>query len=267
MGAGPFTSGLSVADFALSRLAGVEPLAQVMGSSVYKVGWQGYPWGSWSWGGALCTELEALTDAWNEARRLALGRLAEHAGRAGADAVVDVTFDTRRHDFLEDEIEVVVNGTAARVAGLEPPGGRRPILTDLSLPDYVLLRKAGYEPVGVVTATSVCYVVPSWRTQQLTTGWQRLQPNQELVDYTQGIYEARELALGRAGDTAWRLGADGVVGTDIRHDVAVREVDQNNRRREDLIVTIHVVGTGIAQRGEHRPLQPQIVVRQGARSA
>src|SRR3954454_17601709 len=69
-----FTSGLSVGDFALSRLDGVRPICQVMGSSVYKVGWQNFPWGSWSGDGAL-TELRQLTDAWNHARSLALGRL------------------------------------------------------------------------------------------------------------------------------------------------------------------------------------------------
>ena len=41
-----FTSGLSVADFALAQLDRVRPICQVMGSSVYKVGWQNYPWGS-----------------------------------------------------------------------------------------------------------------------------------------------------------------------------------------------------------------------------
>src|SRR3954451_8566580 len=43
-GATAFTSGLSVADFALTRLTNVRPVCQVMGSSVYKVGWQNYPW-------------------------------------------------------------------------------------------------------------------------------------------------------------------------------------------------------------------------------
>ena len=44
-----FTSGLSVADFALTRLERIRPVCQVMGTSVYKVGWQNYPWSSgWS---------------------------------------------------------------------------------------------------------------------------------------------------------------------------------------------------------------------------
>src|SRR3954462_11535246 len=93
-----FTSGLSIADFALSRLDEVRPICQVMGSSVYKVGWQNYPW-SGTWGGGSVTELRQLTGAWNHARGLALGRLQQEAEQAACHAVVDVTFAGNRHEF------------------------------------------------------------------------------------------------------------------------------------------------------------------------
>jgi uncharacterized protein YbjQ (UPF0145 family) len=262
-GAG-FTSGLSVADFALTRLETIRPVCQVMGTSVYKVGWQNYPWSS-GWGSsARLLELEQLTHAWNDARARALDRLAQEAAAAGCHAVVDVTFENRRHDFLSDEIDVVVNGTAVHL----PEGGTaaRPVLTDLSMPDYVLLRRGGYEPVGVVASTSVFYIVPGSRTRRATTGWQRTQPNQELVDFTQGVYEARENALARAGAQAAALGAGGLVGMSIDHRVEIREVEQNNVSREDLIVTFHVLGTAIAPHGEHRDLDPQTILRLGAKS-
>jgi uncharacterized protein YbjQ (UPF0145 family) len=235
-----------------------------MGTSVYKVGWQNYPWsGGWA-ADARLLELEALTNAWNDARGRALERLAQEAAAAGCHAVVDVTFDNRRHEFLTDEIDVVVNGTAVHL----PEGGtaERPVLTDLSLPDYVLLRRGGYAPVGVVASTSVFYIVPSRQTRRATTGWQRTQPNQELVDFTQGIYEARENALARASAQASALGAAGLVGMSVDHDVEIREVEQSGVDRKDLIVTFHVLGTAIAPHGEHRDLQPQTIVRMGAKS-
>lgn len=259
-----FTSGLSVADFALTQLAAIRPICQVMGTSVYKVGWQNYPWTS-GWGSdAQLVELERLTHAWNDARGRALARLAQEAEHAGCHAVVDVTFENRRHEFLSDEIEIVVNGTAVHLP--EGATARQPILTDLSLPDYVLLRRAGYAPVGVVASTSVFYIVPSRQTRRLTSGWQRMAPNQELVDFTQGIYEARESALARASDQATALGAGGLVGMSVDHHVEIRKVEQNNTEREDLVVTFHVLGTAIAPEGEHRPLDPQTIVRLGARS-
>jgi uncharacterized protein YbjQ (UPF0145 family) len=261
-----FTSGLSVGDFALTRLESIRPVCQVMGTSVYKVGWQSYPWAT-NWGaGASLTELTTLTQAWNDARARALWRLGEEARVAGCHAVLDVTFETRRHEFLGDEIEIVVNGTAVHL----PDGAGaadRPVLTDLSMPDYVLLRRGGYAPVGVVTSTSVFYVVATRRTQRLTTGWQRFQPNQELTDYTQGVYAAREYAIGRASEQALRLGAGGLVGMRIEHAIDVREVEQNNQAREDLIVTFHIVGTAIAPYGEHRPLDPQTILRLGVTPA
>jgi uncharacterized protein YbjQ (UPF0145 family) len=253
-----FTSNLSVNDFALAQLERVRPICQVMGSTVYKVGWQNFPWGSSTWGGGL-TELQQLTGAWNEARRLALSRLEQEAMLAGCHAVVDVTFEGRRHDFLNDEIEIIVNGTAVH---LPEGGGNIPVLTDLSLPDYTLLRNAGYRPVGIVASTSVFYVVPSWSTRRATT-WNRT-PNQELQDFTQGVYAAREMALARASHQAQRAGAGGMIGMQIEHDIATRETGSENNKRIDLIVTFHVLGTAIAPAGEHRPLEPRTIVRQGA---
>jgi uncharacterized protein YbjQ (UPF0145 family) len=253
-----FTSGLSIADFALSRLDEVRPICQVMGSSIYKVGWQRFPWSS-SWGQGSVTELGPITDAWNHARSLALGRLEQEAKLAGCHAVVDVTFEGNRHDFLDDEIEIVVNGTAVHL----PEGGDAPVLTDLSLPDYTLLRRGGYRPVGVVASTSVFYVVPTQSTRRATTGWQRFQPNQELVDFTQGVYAAREMALARVNEQATAMGAGGLVGVRIDHGIDIREVD-NGGKREDLIVTFHILGTAIAPAGEHLELEPKPILRQGA---
>jgi uncharacterized protein YbjQ (UPF0145 family) len=251
---GAFTSGLSVSDFALARLDRVEPVCQVNGSSVYKVGWQGTPQ-RWSRDG-LVTEQRVLTDAWNHARSLALRRLATEAQLAGAHAVVDVSFAGNRHEFFSDEIEIVVNGTAVR---LPEGGGEFPILTDLAMPDYTLLRNAGYRPVGIVASTSVFYVVPTWSTRVATRSV--MQPNQELTDFTQGVYAAREMALARANGQVAYFGGDGMVGMRIEHHIAAREA--NNRT--DLIVTFHVLGTAIADAAEHRPLEPRTVVRQGAR--
>jgi uncharacterized protein YbjQ (UPF0145 family) len=270
-GGSTFTSGLSVADFALAKLDAVRPICQVMGSSVYKVGWQNYPW-SGSWNSGSLTELRQLTDAWNHARELALGRLQQEAELAGCHAVVDVTFGANRHEFLNDELEIVVNGTAVHLP--ERSGGERaarggdeerPVLTDLSLPDYTLLRRAGYVPVGVVTSTSVFYVVPSWSTRRASrsSGWFAA-PNQELADFTQGVYAAREMALARATAQAQRLGAGGMIGMQVEHHIDTRETGGENNRRIDLIVTFHTLGTAIADASEHRSLDPRTIVRQGA---
>ena len=118
---GAFTSDLSVADFALCHQLGLRPLAQVMGSSIYQVGYQNTPWPMSA--GGFMFELNFLSDAWNEVRRRALNRLALEAGHVGADAVVGVELRTGAHDWAENSIEYVVIGTAVRHER-EPRTGR-----------------------------------------------------------------------------------------------------------------------------------------------
>jgi len=76
-----FTSDLSVNEFLLARDAGCHPIAQIMGSSIYHVGqipdYKG-----------KTAEIEVISHAHREARRLALARLYQEAQLLGADAVI-----------------------------------------------------------------------------------------------------------------------------------------------------------------------------------
>src|SRR5690242_7213296 len=81
-----FTSNLSPAELILTHECGYDPVGQVMGSSVYNVGWQSVPMG-WNWASG---ELEVVTAAHYHARHLALGRLSQEAKLLGADGVVGV---------------------------------------------------------------------------------------------------------------------------------------------------------------------------------
>ena len=117
---GLFTSDLSVNGWALAHQLGLRPLSQVMGSSIYQMGYQG-AWGQGEWGGmglaqTYMVELTTLSRALNEVRTRALGRLAEEAKHVGADAVVEV--DTRAGESsLETgsvSLEHTVFGTAVR---------------------------------------------------------------------------------------------------------------------------------------------------------
>ncbi len=279
-GAGPgggssFTSDLSVNEFALGAQAGLRPLSQVMGSSVYHVGWQQMP-GSWGggWGAGwqpdgISQELGVLSDAWNSARRLAFGRLEQEARLVGAHAVVGVHLTRRQHEWASGAIEYMAVGTAVRIDGAPP--AERPALTDLSGQDFWKLWQAGYAPLGVVGASTVFYVMPSWSTQWAQSGgffgsggWN----NQELSDFTQALYEAREVALSRVTAEAKALGAAGVVGVAIDQSEREREVERNNRKRTDLIITFHVLGTAIGEQrdqAEGIKVTPTVALRTGVR--
>ena len=235
----PFTTDLSVSEFALAGPAGLRPVAQVMGSSVYHVGWQRTP--RWAWQ-AGSQELSMLSEAWNEARRLAFGRITREAELVGAHAVVGTTLTTGAHDWLAGAVEYVAAGTAVQVEG---HAAAEPVLTDLSVQDYWQLHRAGYRPVGLFGASGVFYVVSSWG-QQRSLGWGGW-ANQELRDFTQGLYDAREVTIGRVTQQARASRADGLVGVSLAYDVHQVEIDGSGGQRTDLMVTMHALGTAIVQ--------------------
>jgi uncharacterized protein YbjQ (UPF0145 family) len=236
-----FTSLLSTPEFLLVREAGFRPLRQVMGTCFYNVGWQGLPYGLAGWGIGQTVELETQTEAWNEARRLAVERLLGEARAAGADAVVGVDLRRGTYDWAAGVIEFVATGTA--VASDRYDLGSEPVLSNLSGQEFAQLVRSGFWPAGIVAGTTVCYVAAGWRQQNMSSmfggGWL----NQELPDFTQGLYDARTQAMLRLERQAHELGASGVVGVTVnRHE---REVEVNNTL--NLIVTMHVLGTAIVE--------------------
>ena len=252
-----FTSDLSVNELMLTRQAGFRPLTQVMGTCFYRTGWQSYPWGrggvwlggmGWGAGGAGETfELEQQTEAWNEARRLAIGRLAEETRRAGGHAVVGVHLRRRHHDWAAGLIEFVVVGTAVRSERYRLETAA-PALSNLSGQDVSKLVRHGYWPVGLVAATTVAYVASGSSQQFRSTGLLSSMQNQEMPDFTRGIYDARALAMARLSRQARTLGAHGIVGVTIERSHRELERDRGGGTKyTDLILEMHVLGTAIVE--------------------
>jgi uncharacterized protein YbjQ (UPF0145 family) len=248
--AAPFGSDLGVAEYALLERLGIVPVTLVMGSSIYHVGWQtgmGYTFAP--------GELEVLSGGYNECRRIALGRLLEEAATCGADAVVGVRIQQGGHDWAPGAVEFIAVGTAVRLPTAMKT--ERTVLTDLSGQDYWKLHSAGLRPVGIAADTSVHYVVASWQTQMaqgggmFAGGW----ANQELRDFTQGVYAARERAMSYLSVQAREQGGDGVVGVKIDQRAQPHRVAGLGYEREDLIVTFNVIGTVVREEsaGELEP--------------
>ncbi len=278
---GAFTSDLSVGDFALCHQLGLKPVSQVMGSSIYQVGYQLTPWPS-AMGGGFMFEMQALSEAWNEVRELALGRLAQEAGHLGADAVVGVDLRTGEHDWAENAIEYVVIGTAIRHVDVAKPGGTQPggaqsggdhptagsgphrrgaPSTELSVADYAKLLSAGVEPLGVVAWSSVFFVGASYSTQMMSgVGGIGFSQNQELPEFTQGVYSARESVVARLTHQAAKLDASGVIGVRIAHGIQRTTVGAGTYSRGGLMVTFHAIGTAIREDRATIPYAPETIV-------
>ena len=271
--AGAYTSDLSTADFALCRQLGLRPVAQVMGSSIYQVGYQasryGMGRGLWQYGSGMITELETLTEAWNEARGRALYRLSREAQEVGADAVVGVSVRSEAKNFGDASmssgaIEYSVVGTAVR---RERPGtngaparGRRLVLTELSVADYVKLVHAGMEPAGIAAWSSVFFATYGYATaMRAQSGFfgQGLE-SFELREFTEAIYAAREQVMERLGGQARALEASGIVGVRIGHQMRRQSIGAASQ--EGLLVTFHAIGTAINETAGARVEAPKPIL-------
>lgn len=259
---GSFTSDLSVADFALCHRLGLRPLAQVMGSSVYQVGYQATPWPGMGIGGGMMFELDTLSAAWNDVRSRALGRLAQEAALVGGDAVIGVELRAGRYDWAENAIEYAVVGTAVRYERRPPAAGaerRAPVLTELSVADFAKLAEARIEPLGFVAWSSVFFVAASYTTQMLGGGL-GFTRNQELPEFTQGIYSARETVVARMTQQAARLGASGVIGTRIDHTIGRVSLGGGRYEQGGLMASFHAIGTAIREPSKEPPPAPKMIV-------
>jgi uncharacterized protein YbjQ (UPF0145 family) len=204
-----FTSDLTVNEFLLVRQARFRPVGLVLGSSVYHVGIQ---MGRWS----KNMELETLTQAMYHARELAMTRMEAEAAELGADGIVGVRLEIDFKEFGSDLAEFTAIGTA--VVGEEPPpsGSWRnarglPFTSDLSGQDFWTLIQAGYAPQGLVMGTCVYHIAHRGLLSALNT----IGTNVEIEQYTEALYDARELAMSRMQAEAEALGAEGIVGVQL----------------------------------------------------
>jgi uncharacterized protein YbjQ (UPF0145 family) len=203
---GFFTSDLSVNEFLLVKQSGFEPLGLVLGSSIYHIGFQQAMWNQ-------SQEMGVLTQAMYHARELAMTRMEEEADQLGADGVVGVRLDIGRYDWGADLAEFIAVGTAVKHAEGElhrAPGGR-PFTSDLDGQDFATLLRAGYRPTGLVMGNCVYHVA----RQGMMASLRQIGRNVEMPNFTQALYEARELAMERMQKEADELQSEGIVGARI----------------------------------------------------
>jgi uncharacterized protein YbjQ (UPF0145 family) len=229
-----FTSDLSVKEFLLVREAGFDCLGLVMGSSIYHVGYQRAAY-------SQNMEMTVLTQALYQARELAMARMEEEAHELGADGVIGVRLKVNRHAWGESLVEFVAIGTAVRateatkqkhqIQSWRAPSGM-PFTSDLSGQDFWMLLRSGYRPVSLVMGNCVYHVA-----HQTLGGWfQSAGQNMEMPNFTQALYDARELAMERLQYEAQVDGAGGVVGT---------EVHETSHGWDSHVIEFFAIGTSV----------------------
>jgi uncharacterized protein YbjQ (UPF0145 family) len=238
-----FTSDLSINEFALLHGAGFDPMELVVGVSVYHVGFQ-------TSGLRQQQELGVLTEAMYRARWNAMARMQAEADSIGADGVVGVKLEWRGHGEAREHVEFLAVGTAVRYTA-EPGKFRRPngqaFSSHLSGQDLVTLLATGHAPVALVMGNCVYHVAAQGFMQTL----KQVGRNVEMPQWTQGNYEARELAMSRMSAEAARDGAEGVVG--VRFNV-------HNYVWGIHTLEFYVDGTAIRPMGEAATITPSFTL-------
>jgi uncharacterized protein YbjQ (UPF0145 family) len=233
---GLFTSDLSVNEFLVVKEVGFHPVGFVMGSSIYHIGIQ-KKFGS-------SQELTKLTEAMYNARELAMTRMEEEASTLGADGVVGVRLDVNYYEWGSDAAEFVAVGTAVKAEdGKDYKTNQgKPFTSDLSGQDFWTLLRTGYVPLGLVMGTCVYHIAHRGLAQTISSSMS----NVELPNFTQALYEARELAMTRMQDEAKALGAQGIVGV---------RLEEKSHQWGSHTIEFLSLGTAV-KRGDGEPTLP-----------
>jgi uncharacterized protein YbjQ (UPF0145 family) len=204
----------------------------VLGSSYFHIGWQYAPW-------TTNMELQQASALMLSARITAIKRMLAQATAFRADGVVGMRIDIEREGH---HAEFTAIGTAVRRR--EGDGAKwhdrhgRPFTCDLSGVDFWALVRGGFRPVSLAHGICVYHVA-----HQTLGGWfSSTGQNMEMPTFTQGLYDARELAMARMQWEAQEAGATaGLVGVSVR---------EGSHGWGSHIIEFVSVGTGVSAIGD-----------------
>jgi len=242
-----FTSDLTVNEFLLVKEAGFDPLGLVVGTSIYHIGLQVARL-------RQNMEMNVLTQAMYHARELAMHRMEEEADILGADGIVGVRLLVGQYNWATNLAEFKAIGTAikSRDGVSRRTAAGKPFTSDLSGQDFWTLLHSGYIPKALVFGTCVYHVAHQTMAQWFKTMGQ----NVEMPNFTQALYDARELAMERMQQEAMHIGAEGIVGANIH---------ESTHSWNSHIIEFLAVGTAIASiSDDHQIATPQLTMSMNA---
>jgi uncharacterized protein YbjQ (UPF0145 family) len=96
---------------------------------------------------------------------------------------------------------------------------RRLFTSDLSVSEFLLVKEAGFDPLGLVMGSSIYQIAPTIPRSPGPNGC-------EIEDMTKALYHARELAMTRMEEEADELGADGIIGVRLTLRLGMNQTKQ-----------------------------------------
>ncbi len=134
---------------------------------------------------------------------------------------------------MSDPSASLTQAALARLQAAAPAGADaspRLFTSDLSVDEFLLIRDAGFEPMGLVMGSSVYHVGLQYG------GWKQ---SMELTVLTAAMYNARQFAMQRMQAEADAMHADGIVGVQL-------EIHQNEGYGD--LLDFVAVGTAVRAR-------------------
>jgi uncharacterized protein YbjQ (UPF0145 family) len=260
-------SELGVTEFLTLARVGFLPRGIVIGSCVFSAGTQ-YDWQ------VATAEIQTLSKAMGDARRIAIDDMRAQAHQLGAEGVVDVRLELEHHLWrgARQVAKCVAVGTAVVFDRAHAPPALRdapslrlasghPFDSDLSGADFVTLLAAGYRPLTVAMGNCVYGIDPRVLRQFRDR-------DEEIGPVTQAFFDARELAMERLQHDLFRRfppgardSASGIVGMTVEESVY-----GGSGASGPPIVEFRALGTAIAPlppgdpRHTSTPPRPKLVV-------
>jgi uncharacterized protein YbjQ (UPF0145 family) len=208
----------------------------VTGSAIYQIGFDPARW-------THTEEIAPLSQAMLRGRELALERTAGQAGELDADGVVSLRLRIATYEWAPNMAEFVAIGTAVRERDADAAAHDEPFVTELTGQEVWTLRRAGYRPLGTALGSCVWHVAYG----ELAALFRHYGANAEIADYSRALAGARELAMKRLQAQAEELGADGVVGVELR---------ERSHGWGSHVIEFFAAGTAVAATGEAPASEP-----------
>ena len=276
---GTWSSALSTDEFAAIKSAGFDPVGQVLGAAVYNLGYRGgygcpsyASFGSYNrfagsrWGGyqpavtavsssGSGTAYAPLVRTLYDARRAAIGRMADECAQLGGHGVVGVSLTIGR--FPAGGLEFKAIGTAIRAPGAIPL--RRPFTSDLSGQDFAKLIADGAVPVGLALGISIGARHDDWLTRNQASRW--TSGNTEVTGYTELINATRHDARDQLRRDVRDMGGEGVVIQSMDMQIGEHECPAQEGAR-DHVAEVTILGTAITHfaRSSRAAEQPSLAI-------
>jgi uncharacterized protein YbjQ (UPF0145 family) len=127
---------------------------------------------------------------------------------------------------------------------------KRFFTSDLSVNEFLLVKEAGFEPLGLVMGSSIYQITPFIPSLPFD------QSGCELEGMTAALYHARQLAMTRLEEEADALGADGIVG--VRLEVNLHAWGKDVAEFIAIGTAVRHTGGGNFRNAQNKPFQSDL---------